>query len=144
MQDHDDFLEDKWSSESGQAVAGRNCCNKAFEVRSLSSSCRAGVEEGSCLAVLGQVGAQVPKAQACKVDAAAGCQPSVQVCKITAHAQGPPPLASRGCDPELVPGARPRSGRPRRSLVSSSSMPACPRFQAFRCPQSRPVKMQDR
>ena len=81
---------------------GRHCCDKAFEVTNLSPLCRAGFEVGSCFAVSGQAGAQVPNSQPCKVDAAAGCQPAVQVCKITAHAQ--PLLASRGC-------ARPRSGR---------------------------------
>ena len=69
----------------------RSCCNRAFEVTGLASSC----EEGFCLAVLGQTGARVPQVQARTVDAAAGRQPEAQVCVLTAHVQGPLPSASR-------------------------------------------------
>ena len=91
LQDHEDFLE----GECADAVVDRNCCNHAFEVTGPASSCRPDGGHDSCLAVLGQVGARVPQFQDCKVDATAGRQPGAQVCKLTAHVQGPSPCASR-------------------------------------------------
>ena len=91
LQDHEDFLEGRCVD----AVVDRSCRSHACEVTGPASLYRTDGGHDSCLAVLGQTGAQVPNFQDCKVDATAGRQPGAQVCKLTVHVQGPSPYATR-------------------------------------------------